>query len=204
MGFAMIVDPPRFPVAGDLDGSATMAGLELRLRYSSWLKLILAARQHVWYGYSRPLKDNDEVSGESSGGEKSGKKKKRGTKVHKVLDEKGKSRRKVQAGKKFCVACAKWLPVEQFAAGSGQCGPDRKIIQNLKCSGPGRHTQPPTHKGSTLSNDLLGYCFSWAARWAVQVFSDAASGREDPCYQRKAKKGRPRTTAETKQGQGLC
>ena len=41
-------------------------------------------------------------------------------------------RGKIVKGKKWCRACMKWLPVEQFPAGSGQCAEDRKILQNLR------------------------------------------------------------------------
>jgi hypothetical protein len=48
-----------------------------------------------------------------------------------LVDEKGKARRKVVNGKKLCPCCNKMLPIEQFPVGSGNCGTDKKAIQNL-------------------------------------------------------------------------
>ena len=51
----------------------------------------------------------------------------------KIVNKFGKTRsRTTKGGKKFCPACGKWLPAENFPPGSGQCGDDRKVIQNLK------------------------------------------------------------------------
>ena len=47
----------------------------------------------------------------------------------------GKHKRgKVVNGKKWCKRCSKWLAVEEFPIGSGQCHEDRRIIQNLRAA----------------------------------------------------------------------
>ena len=48
------------------------------------------------------------------------------------MNDMGKARSRTKDGKKFCPACGKWLPIADFPAGSGQCGDDRKALQNLK------------------------------------------------------------------------
>ena len=48
-----------------------------------------------------------------------------------LVNDMGKVRGRVKDGKKFCPACGKWLPISDFPAGSGQCGDNRKVIQNL-------------------------------------------------------------------------
>ena len=50
----------------------------------------------------------------------------------KVVNKFGKTKGNVKAGKKFCPACSRWLPIEEFPTGSGQCGTDRKVMQNLR------------------------------------------------------------------------
>ena len=49
-----------------------------------------------------------------------------------VFKHNGKKTTRAKDGKKLCPACNKFLPISAFPAGSGQCGPDRKAIQNLK------------------------------------------------------------------------
>ena len=50
----------------------------------------------------------------------------------KIVDDNGKSKKKIVAGKKWCPPCGKYEPVEIFPPGSGQCAEGRKIMQNMK------------------------------------------------------------------------
>ena len=46
----------------------------------------------------------------------------------------GGGKRTKKDGMKFCPACQKWLPIESFPRGSGQCFEDRQAIQNLRAA----------------------------------------------------------------------
>ena len=70
------------------------------------------------------LKPNSKAAAKSKNKSKGGK--------LKVMNDMGKARSRTKDGKKFCPACGKWLPIADFPAGSGQCGDDRKALQNLK------------------------------------------------------------------------
>jgi hypothetical protein len=136
--------------------------------------------------------DEDEDGDEDMAEPKPGKAKKGkvGTgKKTKVLDEKGKSRRMAVGGKKFCVPCGKWLPVDAFAPGSGQCGPDRRILQNLKYTAKSQGNAPwldeqlaDPHKMKRLFSAYKLKCFDAFLRMemlnvsARRLVSDAVFG----------------------------
>ena len=77
--------------------------------------------------------DQDKVEEDEFAEEPQAKRGKTGCDRKKILNEFGKTRsRTTKDGKKFCAPCGRWLPVEEFPPGSGQCGEDRKAIQNLR------------------------------------------------------------------------
>jgi hypothetical protein len=84
------------------------------------------------YVHKEPAASGDDA--DADGAECGATGKRKGKTVGNVVDEKGKVRRKAAAGKKRCPVCAKDLPLECFPVGSGQCGTDKKIVQNLKYS----------------------------------------------------------------------
>ncbi|CAK0826858.1 unnamed protein product, partial [Prorocentrum cordatum] len=82
----------------------------------------------------------------------------------KIVDDHGKAKKGFKGGKKWCPPCGKYESVEVFPPGSGQCGPGRQIMQNLKNAAKSQGKEKWWEEACADPKKLVRVCNNYKAR----------------------------------------